>query len=66
MECTHDSLLKLITIFCMALYLTGCMQVIGAKKLDAWGLKIEANSGFEVSGGVMQYDTADNRKGMSK
>lgn len=50
----------------MALFMSGCMQALGAKKVDAWGLKIEANSGFEVSGGVMQYDTADNRKGMSK
>lgn len=56
--------MKLVTIFCMALLLSGCMQVVGAKRIDAWGLKIEANSGFEVSGGVMQYDSADNRKTM--
>ncbi len=58
--------MKLVAIISMMLVLSGCMQALGAKKLDAWGLKIEANSGFEVSGGITQYDTADNRKGMSK
>jgi hypothetical protein len=56
--------MKLITIFCMGVYLSGCMQVLGAKELDAWGLKVKANSGVEVSGGVMQYDSANNTKVM--
>ena len=42
------------------------MQVIGAKKLDAWGLKIDANSGIEFSTGVTQYDAANNTKTMGK
>lgn len=45
---------------------SGCMQVVGAKKIDAWGLKIEANSGLEVSGGVMQFDRANNTKKMGE
>ena len=53
-------------LFLVLVTLSGCMQVVGAKKIDAWGLKIEANSGLEVSGGVMQYDQADNRKAMVK
>lgn len=45
--------------------LSGCMQLTGAKKIDAWGLVIESNSGFEVSAGAMQYDHTINRKGMN-
>lgn len=43
--------------------LSGCMQLTGAKKIDAWGLVIESNSGFEVSAGAMQYDFAMDKKG---
>jgi len=42
---------------------TGCMQVTGAKRINAWGFEIESNSGFEVSAGAMQYDHALERKG---
>ena len=58
--------MKTVTLLCLLATLTGCMQVIGAKKLDAWGLKIDANSGLEVSGGIMQYDQANNVKQMGK
>lgn len=56
--------MRLLTIIFVVVFGSGCMQALGAKKLDAWGLKIEANSGIELSGGVMQYDSADNRKVM--
>lgn len=42
---------------------TGCMQLTGAKKINAWGLEIESNSGFEVSAGAMQYDFSLAKKG---
>lgn len=45
--------------------LSGCMQAFGAKHIDAWGLKIDSNAGFEVSAGAMQFDGADNRKSMN-
>ena len=56
--------MKLLTIVFVVLFCSGCMQVLGAKELDAWGLKVKANSGVEVSGGVMQYDSANNTKVM--
>lgn len=58
--------MKTVTLLCLLATLTGCMQVIGAKKLDAWGLKVEANSGVEFSTGVMQFDGAHNAKTMGK
>lgn len=58
--------MKTVTLLCLLATLTGCMQVIGAKKLDAWGLKIDANSGIEFSTGVTQYDAANNTKTMGK
>ena len=44
---------------------TGCMQLTGAKNIDLWGAKFEANTGFEVSAGVQQYDHVLDRKGMN-
>lgn len=46
----------------LCLLSTGCMQITGAQRIDAWGFVIESNSGFEVSAGAMQFDGADNRK----
>lgn len=54
---------KLILCLIVAGSCSGCLQVIGANHIDAWGLKMDANNGFEVSAGVMQYNQADNRKG---
>lgn len=44
---------------------TGCMQLTGAKNIDLWGAKFEANTGFEVSAGVQQFDHVLDRKGMN-
>jgi hypothetical protein len=44
---------------------SGCMQVLGVKHLNAWGLEIDSTQGFDVSAGVMQYDGADNQKSMN-
>ena len=49
----------------LAMYTSGCMQLTGAKSIDLWGAKFVANSGFDVSAGVMQYDHALDRKGYS-
>lgn len=40
------------------MFMTGCMQILGARNVDLWGAKFENNSGFEVKAGVMQYDSA--------
>jgi hypothetical protein len=45
--------------------MSGCMQITGAKKIDAWGLVIEANNGFDISAGVQQYDNVQNMKGIN-
>ncbi len=45
--------------------LSGCMQLTGAKNIDLWGAKFEANTGFEVSAGVQQFDHVLDRKGMN-
>ena len=45
-------------------YLTGCMQLSGAKKIDAWGLVIEANNGFEAKAGIQQYDFVSDTRGI--
>lgn len=58
--------MKRLIVVPLLLTLCSCMQVIGAKKLDAWGLKVEANSGVEFSTGVMQFDGAHNAKTMGK
>jgi hypothetical protein len=60
--------MKAVGAFFLGLILafgTGCMQITGAKRINAWGLEIEANSGFDVSAGVMQYDHSLERKGMN-
>lgn len=43
---------------------SGCMQLTGAKKIDAWGLVMEANNGIELTAGVQQYDRVNNVKGI--
>lgn len=47
-------------------WLSGCMQVLGAERINAWGLEIESTTGFEVSAGVQQFNGGDNRKTMKK
>lgn len=47
-------------------YASGCMQVIGAERINAWGFEIESTTGFEVSAGVQQFNGGDNRKTMKK
>lgn len=56
---------KKILVVGLMIVLSGCMQITGAKRINAWGLEIESNSGFEVSAGAMQYDHALDRKGMN-
>lgn len=61
----------LIKLVCSALLLalgislSACMQLTGAKHIDLWGAKFDANTGFEVSAGVQQYDHVLDRKGMN-
>jgi hypothetical protein len=45
---------------------TGCMQVIGAERINAWGFEIESTTGFEVSAGVQQFNGGNNQKTMKK
>jgi len=53
-----------ITMFCLAAYLlSGCMQLTGAKKITMGSWSIEANSGFDVSAGVQQYDHVLDKRG---
>lgn len=58
-------IVAVIAALLVAITQTGCMQFTGAKSIDLWGAKFEANSGFDVSAGVMQYDHALDRKGMN-
>lgn len=53
-----------LTLLHIVLGTVGCMQITGAKKIDAWGLVIEANNGFEVKGGVQQYDFVSDTRGI--
>lgn len=55
---------QLIICIVMLQYLTGCMQLTGAKKIDLWGAKFEANNGIEVSAGVQQYDYVADTRGI--
>lgn len=57
--------MKILLLLTLAVLCTGCMQLTGAKKINAWGFEIESNSGFEVSAGAMQYDHSLDRKGMN-
>ncbi len=50
---------------CILFLSSGCMQLTGIKKMDAWGLVVESNSGFEVLAGAKQYEFIDDRKGMN-
>jgi hypothetical protein len=56
---------KSILLGAIVISSTGCMQLTGAKRIDLWGAKFEANTGFEVSAGVQQYDHVLDRKGMN-
>jgi hypothetical protein len=47
-------------------YASGCMQVIGAERINAWGFEIESTTGFEVSAGVQQFNGGNNQKTMKK
>ena len=44
---------------------SGCMQITGAKTIDLWGAKFEANNGIEVSAGVQQFDNVQNVRGIN-
>jgi hypothetical protein len=73
MDEQSEKLLDVLTIIGIVsfgayiLFITsGCMQIVGAERINAWGLEIESTTGFEVSAGVMQYNGADERKTMSK
>jgi len=53
------------TILALSLLsLASCGQVFGIKKLDAWGLKAEFNSGIGIGADIQQYDTVLDKKGM--
>jgi len=54
--------MKIIMIIAVIL-LTGCMQLTGAKKITMGSWSIEANSGFDVSAGVQQYDHVLDKRG---
>lgn len=58
-------ILKLGVLILAIYMLSGCMQITGLQEFDAWGFKGKANTGFEVSAGVQQYDHALNRKGQN-
>ena len=55
----------MVSALILAFTQMGCMQLTGIKKMNAWGLEIESTQGFDISGGVMQYDGADNQKSMN-
>jgi len=65
-----DKLLDKMAVITLAaiilVWCSGCMQVIGAERINAWGLEIESTTGFEVSAGVQQFNGGDNRKTMKK
>jgi len=43
---------------------TGCMQILGAQDIDAWGLRVKGTTGFEVKAGVQQYDQVQDNRGI--
>ena len=57
--------LKIAMVLLAAHVLMGCMQITGLQEFDAWGFKGKANTGFEVSAGVQQYDHVLDRKGIN-
>jgi hypothetical protein len=56
-------LLQAVIMILAAYLLSGCMQLTGAKKITLGTWEIEANSGFDVSAGVQQYDHVLDKKG---
>ena len=58
-------LILLAILTALGISLSACMQLTGAKNIDLWGAKFEANTGFEVSAGVQQFDHVLDRKGMN-
>jgi hypothetical protein len=56
---------KIAMVLLAAHVLMGCMQITGLQEFDAWGFKGKANTGFEVSAGVQQYDHVLDRKGIN-
>lgn len=57
-------ILAILAVYMLATQ-TGCMQITGLQEFDAWGFKGKANTGFEVSAGVQQYDHVLDRKGIN-
>lgn len=45
--------------------LSGC-GLMGVKNMDAWGLKMEFQPGFDVNFGANSIDKVDNRKGVNE
>jgi hypothetical protein len=45
-------------------YLTGCMQLTGAKKITMGTWSIDANNGFEAKAGIQQYDRVNDYRGI--
>lgn len=60
-----SAILAAATAAWVVFYMTGCMQIVGAKRINLWGAEFENNSGFEVKAGVMQYDSALETKAQS-
>lgn len=56
--------MKIILILLVITTCSACMQLTGARNIDLWGAKFEANTGFEVSAGVQQFDQVLDKKGM--
>jgi len=56
--------MKKLLLAALAVSCSACMQLTGARNIDLWGAKFEANTGFEVSAGVQQYNQILDKKGM--
>lgn len=61
-----DKMAVIVFAAIVLVYLSGCMQIMGAERVNLWGFEIEATTGFEVSAGVQQFNGGDNRKTMKK
>jgi hypothetical protein len=49
----------------MLFWLTGCGQILGVRKMDAWGLKVDFAEGLDFGAGFNSVDRVDNRRGIS-
>ena len=58
--------MKMMIATVVLLMLTGCGQLMGVRKIDAWGLHVEYSEGLMTRVGFNTVDRVDDRQGVAR